>query len=180
MTPSELRQWLFQNCELDEWWLCLDGVTGPSPVSSFEIELLVGTGQHELAQVLPVSQAEMECPIWFEVTIPLPVAAADLAWQANFSQLNAECVRTRANLARTQDQLNLLRWGDLNSKMVCPHCQTVGKIHTKLMKQKKGISGAKATGALLTGGISILATGLSRKEQCTQAHCGECGSTWTF
>ena len=35
------------------------------------------------------------------------------------------------------------------------------------MKQKKGISGGKAVGAILTGGLSILATGLSeRKKEC--------------
>ncbi len=177
MTPSELRQWLFQNSELDEWWLCVDGVTGQSPVSSFDIELLVGTGYHTLVQVLPVSQAEMENPIWFVVT-------ADLAREAERVRLEAERVRLDAEgvrLLAERDQLMLRRaWGALNLKMICPHCQTVGKIYTMLIKQKKGISGAKATGALLTGGISMLATGLSRKEQCTQAHCGNCGSTWTF
>ena len=47
-------------------------------------------------------------------------------------------------------------------------------------KELKGISGAKATGAVLTLGWSLLATGLSRKEQATQAHCSNCGSTWDF
>jgi hypothetical protein len=48
------------------------------------------------------------------------------------------------------------------------------------MKRKKGISGGKVMGGLLTGGISLLATGLSRKEQATQAHCDNCKSTWDF
>jgi hypothetical protein len=64
--------------------------------------------------------------------------------------------------------------------MVCPHCQTSGRVSTRQVKAKKGISGGKATGALLTGGLSILATGLSRKEMVTQAHCSNCGATWTF
>ena len=38
-------------------------------------------------------------------------------------------------------------------------------------KIRRGISGAKATGAVLTGGVSVLATGLSRNERTTQAHC---------
>lgn len=43
---------------------------------------------------------------------------------------------------------------------------------------QKGISGGKATGAVLTGGISVLATGLSRKEKGAQLHCGSCQVTW--
>jgi len=64
--------------------------------------------------------------------------------------------------------------------MICPHCGERGYVRTKFVKQKKGISGAKATGALLTGGLSIFATGLSRKEKNTKAHCKHCGSTWNF
>jgi hypothetical protein len=48
------------------------------------------------------------------------------------------------------------------------------------VKLKKGISGGKATGAVLTAGFSILATGLSRKESATQATCGNCRMSWTF
>jgi hypothetical protein len=66
------------------------------------------------------------------------------------------------------------------SKLVCPHCQVSGKVRTERVKVKRGISGGKATGAVLTAGVSLLATGLARKEMVTQAHCGNCGSTWTF
>lgn len=79
-----------------------------------------------------------------------------------------------------KDAWDTLQWGLLNPNMICPHCQTRGCIRAKRISRKKGISGAKATGALLTGGLSVLATGLSRKERCTQAHCGNCGSTWDF
>lgn len=64
------------------------------------------------------------------------------------------------------------------ARIVCPHCQTAGKVTTKPMKVKRGISGGKATGAILTGGVSMLATGLSRKEATTQCRCGNCGMTW--
>ena len=64
------------------------------------------------------------------------------------------------------------------SAIVCPHCNAIGTVTTKMVKMKKGISGAKATGAILTGGISIFATGLSRKEKVTEAHCAACGETW--
>ena len=70
--------------------------------------------------------------------------------------------------------------GPINPAMVCPHCQEKGKIRTKLVDRKKGISGTKATGAILTGGVSMLATGLSRKERLTQAHCGNCKNSWEF
>jgi hypothetical protein len=64
--------------------------------------------------------------------------------------------------------------------MTCPHCQTRGSVRTKSIVQKKGISGGKATAAVLTGGVSMLATGLSRKEPGTEAHCSHCGATWRF
>ena len=70
--------------------------------------------------------------------------------------------------------------GELNSAMVCPHCQARGSVRTKSVKRKAGVSGGKLTGALLTGGISILATGLSRKQGVTEAYCGNCGSSWDF
>jgi len=81
----------------------------------------------------------------------------------------------RANRDRIQQQ-----YGYLKLEVICPHCQTKGHVRTKPVARKRGISGAKATGALLTGGVSILATGLSRKEGLTQAHCEKCGSTWDF
>ncbi len=72
------------------------------------------------------------------------------------------------------------QWGELNEKLLCPHCQHRGLVRSKRVARKKGVSGAKATGALLTAGTSVLVTGLSRKEDLTQAHCGECNSTWDF
>lgn len=71
-------------------------------------------------------------------------------------------------------------FGRKNSAMICPHCQTRGKIRVKPIEKKTGISGGKATAAVLTGGISLVATGLSRKDNVTQAHCEECNNTWVF
>jgi hypothetical protein len=67
-----------------------------------------------------------------------------------------------------------------NPQMICPHCQTQGKVSTRQTKMKQGISGGKATGALMTAGISLLATGLSRKQKVTQAKCAACGNSWAF
>jgi predicted negative regulator of RcsB-dependent stress response len=82
--------------------------------------------------------------------------------------------------AQRQESAASYKFGQRNPALICPHCQTKGLVRAKAVDEKKGISGGKATGALLTGGLSVLATGLSRKEHLTQAHCDNCGSTWTF
>ena len=67
-----------------------------------------------------------------------------------------------------------------NSQMICPHCHAQGQVSTSTIKRKQGISGAKATGAVLTLGWSLLATGLSQKVKGTQAKCWSCGAVWDF
>lgn len=62
--------------------------------------------------------------------------------------------------------------------LVCPHCQTKGHVVAHPVVTKDGISGGKATGAILTGGVSMLGTGLSRKSAKTRMECGNCGSNW--
>jgi hypothetical protein len=86
----------------------------------------------------------------------------------------------RAQEERQQKARDTFNFGDVNSAMVCPHCNSKGQIRTKSVVNKKGVSGGKATAALLTGGVSLLATGLSRKEQATQAWCGTCRNQWCF
>ncbi|WP_338182998.1 hypothetical protein [Jatrophihabitans sp.] len=65
-----------------------------------------------------------------------------------------------------------------NPHLVCPHCQSKGTVRTTMLKRKQGISGGKATGALLTGGISMLGTGLSRKQTMTHMACSNCSVEW--
>lgn len=67
-----------------------------------------------------------------------------------------------------------------NPNIICPHCKTKGQVYTKSINVKKGVSGGKATGAILTGGLSLLATGLSREETKTEAFCEKCRSIWNF
>jgi len=67
-----------------------------------------------------------------------------------------------------------------STQIVCPHCQVRGRVSTKQIKAKRGISGAKATGAVFTAGLSMFATGLSRKETLTEARCSNCSMSWTF
>ena len=65
------------------------------------------------------------------------------------------------------------------AKLVCPHCQAAGGVTRRVVQKKKGISGGKATAALFTGGASMLATGLSRKEGASVLSCSNCGMEWT-
>lgn len=65
-----------------------------------------------------------------------------------------------------------------NKEMICPHCQTKGSVITKKTKKKGSISGGKVMGGLMTGGVSLLATGLSRKEKVTEAYCKNCKIKW--
>lgn len=83
-------------------------------------------------------------------------------------------------LAKKQDVRDSMTYGQINGAMICPHCGYKGKIRTKQIDRKKGISGGKATAAVLTGGVSVLATGLSRKERMTRAYCGNCKNAWDF
>ena len=64
------------------------------------------------------------------------------------------------------------------AKIVCSHCQTAGHVTTRMYQKKGSISGGKATGAILTGGISLVATGLARKGMVTQLSCSNCGMKW--
>jgi len=63
-------------------------------------------------------------------------------------------------------------------QIVCPHCQQRGHVTIRLLDRKTGISGGKAAGAVLTGGLSAAATGLSRKELARQLTCGNCKMQW--
>ena len=72
------------------------------------------------------------------------------------------------------------KYGLICKNMICPHCQTRGTVRTRREMLKQGISGDKATAAVLTGGISVLATGLSKKAEVTKAHCDNCGNDWMF
>jgi hypothetical protein len=83
----------------------------------------------------------------------------------------------RENKAKAQAEAI---YGPLRPTMVCPHCQQKGSVHTKKVTHKAGVSGGKATAAVLTGGASLLAVGLSRKQDLTEAHCTHCNSTWHF
>lgn len=82
---------------------------------------------------------------------------------------------------KEQNERELI-YGKVNPELICPHCQVKGKVRvtTAISSEKNGISGAKATAAILTGGASLLVTGLSKKETkiSTRAFCENCKLTW--
>ena len=107
--------------------------------------------------------------LWKAVKKGVPMSSLRLASDRSWLE------RTSDVLSSVSDSLD-----PASPQLVCPHCQSRGTVRTKRVRQKKGISGGKATAAVLTGGVSLLATGLSRKETQTEAHCSNCGSTWRF
>jgi hypothetical protein len=74
--------------------------------------------------------------------------------------------------------LMLLQEGD--AKIVCPHCHGSGCVTTRKVLEKAGIDGGKTTAALLTGGVTLLAMGLSAQRERTEATCSHCHSVWRF
>ena len=70
MTTKQLREWLFQNSQDDQWWMSLDSVTEDCPVTVNEIEERLRSGEYSQTLVLHVSHAEMAHPTWIEVTHP--------------------------------------------------------------------------------------------------------------
>jgi hypothetical protein len=81
---------------------------------------------------------------------------------------------------RRQESSDTWRYGKINPQMICQHCGVPGSIRTQPITTKQGISGGKATAARLTGGVSLLATGLSRNVANTQARCGNCCNVWSL
>lgn len=69
-------------------------------------------------------------------------------------------------------------FGAPNSKVDCPHCGAQGQVRVTDVKRKQGISGGKTTAALMTGGASMVATGLSRKEPAKKLACRSCRMEW--
>lgn len=60
----------------------------------------------------------------------------------------------------------------------CPYCHSSGTVVVQQVKKKKGVSTGKATAALLTGGISLIGTGLAKKAIVSQLTCASCNMTW--
>lgn len=93
---------------------------------------------------------------------------AGLVW-ALFHAFDPQRIREQAAIKAAKD-----------AEIVCSLCNKRGYVRTDPATVKQGIDGTKATFALLTGGLTLLATGLSQRNSATRATCSNCGSTWTF
>lgn len=62
-------------------------------------------------------------------------------------------------------------FGTVNVHLVCPHCQTTGKVRSKSVTRQMVSSGT-------VGGIFKTNTNSSTFKTVTQHHCDHCGSTW--
>jgi hypothetical protein len=116
--------------------------------------------------------------IWISTTNAK--AESDKVARMTPDQINNYYGAQRAERHAQEEAATTNQYGCTNAQIVCPHCQQPGAVRTTQVSLKKGISGAKATGAILTGGASLLVTGLSQKVGATQAHCDSCHSTWTY
>lgn len=125
---------------------------------------------------LPVTQPPAEPAPAAEVA-PGGYAVCAVDWCNQPRALDSEHCTQHGREARGERGM-ASAWTEGKSQIVCPHCQVRGQVKSKAMKQKKGVSGGKATGAVLTLGVSMLATGLSRKEKVTQMKCGNCNTVW--
>ncbi len=80
---------------------------------------------------------------------------------------------------KEKEELSRLH-GEITPEIICPHCQEKGNVHTQKHTKQQGINGAKATMGVFTGGLSLLATGLSDSKMVTKAFCENCQQTWLF
>lgn len=62
--------------------------------------------------------------------------------------------------------------------IICKSCGLRGNCTAKRVQRKNGIDGTKASAAVLTGGTSILFTGLSERHDSTQIKCRACRAVY--
>ncbi len=78
------------------------------------------------------------------------------------------------------EYLNNDMYGQINSQMVCPHCQTIGTVRTKAIAQNDELNAREAIIAVASEGLSLFLPKSPQQEKTTQSHCDKCGNTWTF
>jgi hypothetical protein len=79
---------------------------------------------------------------------------------------------------QARERMEKASFGALHPEVICPHCQHKRGVRMKKKTAKKGISGGKAVGGIVTGGASLLLTGISRHEGFTEARCKNCKTQW--
>jgi hypothetical protein len=83
----------------------------------------------------------------------------------------------RANFSPEAKAQALTR-AEAQKLIICQYCQQAGGVTVRNIQQKQGVSGGKATSALLTGGVSLFAVGLSKKGMVNELTCSKCSMKW--
>ena len=89
----------------------------------------------------------------------------------------ADRARKRARQAAKQVEANKESYRlekERFARLHCRHCNTSGYCTVDTTRVKQGISGGKATAAILTGGFSLLLTGLAKKNEVQIVSCSHC------
>lgn len=116
--------------------------------------------------------------MWTVITVVALVVAA-LAWWGSMALDPRRKMTSQQAAVYTQAQRDSKKREAerQRAQIVCPRCQVAGHVTVSATSKKRGVSGGKATGALLTGGASLLLVGLSRKEYVQLLTCSNCGMT---
>ena len=85
-------------------------------------------------------------------------------------------IAIQVNKQPTPEQIEAER--QAQARIRCAYCGETGCVSKTFVRRKQGISGGKATGALFTGGASMVFTGLSRKQQMSHMFCRNCHMEW--
>lgn len=73
--------------------------------------------------------------------------------------------------AMSPEQRATYTFGQVNGHLICPHCQTPGRVRAK--KVERTVTTAGTVGGVLKTDIDTKVT-----TQATQHHCDQCSTTW--
>ena len=75
-------------------------------------------------------------------------------------------------MQRFETQGNILAYGSFAPQIVCPHCQTKGKVRTTTRER---VEESREKGVI---GATIGKKTITKKGRYTQLHCDVCDVTW--
>lgn len=165
MKPKQLREWLFQNGQEDQWWLCIDTVTEESPLTVAEIEEYIASGDYGTVQALHVSQSEMSNPPWIDVELPSQQLAHSPAMRTPIHSTTAAAASPQNQVASPVSQA----LGDSAIRMLLP----VGRSGWAIAAGYLGLFGLIIIPAPIALIVSIIAILDIRKSKDTdKPKCG--------
>jgi predicted RNA-binding Zn-ribbon protein involved in translation (DUF1610 family) len=135
-------------------------------------------GRQGMVAAMPPTLAAAPPPPTYSSSYPCPTCGQGFD-RGRDLYYHRQTAHLQQKAAPSEQAPRLGQWS-YQVNIVCPHCQVTGQVATRQVRIKQGVSGAKATGAVLTGGLSVLATGLSKKEVVTEAHCYNCRVVWAL